>query len=169
MTLNTPAEIRLGRQALTLIDRLLDAAAPEEGCALLLGTRRRGPHDPAGVAPIHWYLRRVWPTLNAWEPEAERLCRFRIDPREQLHAQKWARAHGLEVLGSLHSHPLSPPLPSATDCALAFAPTLMLIRGVATGEPPLVDGQGAAARPLLRCWWLEPELPPRHLPWRMED
>jgi proteasome lid subunit RPN8/RPN11 len=167
--LNVPAEIRLGRQALTLIDRLLDAAAPEEGCALLLGTRRSGPRDALGVAPSRWHLQRVWPTTNVWEPAAERLRRFRIDPREQLHAQKWARTQGLEVLGSLHSHPASPPLPSVTDRSMAFAPNLMLIRGVATGELPSGDRQGAEARPVLCCWWLELEGPPRLLPWRMED
>ena len=164
-----PAEIRLGRQALTLINRLLDAAAPEEGCALLLGTRRSGPRDALGVAPSRWHLQRVWPTTNVWEPAAERLRRFRIDPREQLHAQKWARTQGLEVLGSLHSHPASPPLPSVTDRSMAFAPNLMLIRGVATGELPSGDRQGAEARPVLCCWWLELEGPPRLLPWRMED
>jgi proteasome lid subunit RPN8/RPN11 len=167
--LNTPAEIRLGRQALTLIDRLLDAAAPEEGCALLLGTRRSGPQDSLGVAPTLWHLQRVWPTANVWEPAVERLRRFRIDPREQLHAQKWARVHGLEVLGSLHSHPASPPLPSATDRSMAFAPTLMVIRGVAAREHPRGGGEGAAALPVLCCWWLDQDSPPRLLPWRMED
>lgn len=157
--MNPPSEIGIGRQALTLIDRLLDAAAPEEGCALLLGTRRRGALDPAGVAPIRWHLQRVWPTINVWEPAAERLRRFRIDPREQLHAQKWARSRGLEVLGSLHSHPASRPTPSATDRSMAFVPTLMLIRGVPAGPPS----------PRLCCWWLEPEGRCRLLPWRMED
>jgi proteasome lid subunit RPN8/RPN11 len=121
------------------------------------------------VAPSRWHLQQVWPTTNVWEPGGERLSRFRIDPREQLLAQKWARAHGLEVLGSLHSHPASPPLPSATDRGMAFAPTLMLIRGVAPGELPLGDADGAAARPVLCCWWLELEGPPRLVPWRMED
>jgi proteasome lid subunit RPN8/RPN11 len=165
--LEAPAEICLGGQVLTLIDRLLDAAAPEEGCALLLGSRRSSPRDAAGVAPSCWHLQRVWPTANVWEPADERRRRFRIDPREQLLAQKWARTQGLEVLGSLHSHPASPPLPSATDCSMAFAPTLMLIRGVAIGEHP--PGEGAATRPVLCCWWLEQDSPPRLLPWRMED
>jgi len=167
--LNTPQEILLRRQALTLIDRLLDAAAPEEGCALLLGTRRSGPRDSLAVAPNHWHLQQVWPTANVWEPAAERMRCFLIDPREQMLAQKWARAHGLEVLGSLHSHPASPPLPSATDRSMAFAPTLMLIRGAAAGEHPPEDGQGSAARPVLCCWWLEQVAPPRLVPWRMED
>ncbi len=89
-----PAELRLGRQALTVLEAVLAAAAPDEGCALLLGRR-----DP-------WRILHVWPCLNVWEPAAERRRRFALDPREQLQAQKWARARGLEVLGSAHSHPL---------------------------------------------------------------
>jgi proteasome lid subunit RPN8/RPN11 len=113
----TPAELCLGRQALTVLKAVLQAAAPDEGCALLLGSR-----DP-------WRVRRVWPCLNVWEPAAERRRRFALDPREQLLAQKWARSRGLTVLGSAHSHPLSEPVPSALDQSLAFAPTLMLILG----------------------------------------
>jgi proteasome lid subunit RPN8/RPN11 len=168
--LNPPSEIGIGRQALTLIDRLLDAAAPEEGCALLLGTRSGCfSSGPAGPVSTLWSLRRLWPTVNVWEPAMERQCRFRIDPREQLLAQKWARARGLEVLGSLHSHPASPPTPSATDRSMAFAPTLMLIRGVAAGDPSPREGKGSALSPRLCCWWLEPEGHCRLLPWRMED
>ena len=167
--MNTPAEIGIGRQALTLIDRVLDAAAPEEGCALLLGVRQRGNVGPADVGPVRWHLRRVWPTVNVWEPAEERRQRFRIDPREQLLAQKWARAHGLEVLGSLHSHPASAPHPSGTDQSLTFAPSLMLIRGLAEAEPPAESTGDRAGQLVLRCWWLDENADPRLLPWRMED
>lgn len=148
MNPETPAELRLGRQALTLLEAVLVAAAPEEGCALLLGSR-----DP-------WCIRRVWPCLNVWEPPAERCRRFTLDPREQLLAQKWARVHGQSVLGSAHSHPLSEPVPSALDCSLAFTPTLMLIlgQGPAAGEPRC-----------LACWWLPEQGSPRRLAWRMDD
>jgi proteasome lid subunit RPN8/RPN11 len=145
----TPAELCLGRQALTVLEAVLQAAAPEEGCALLLGSR-----DP-------WSIRRVWPCLNVWEPAVERLCRFALDPREQLLAQKWARARGLTVLGSAHSHPLSEPVPSALDQSLAFAPTLMLILGQATPT--------AAEPRSLACWWLPEHDSPRRLAWRMDD
>ncbi len=167
--MNTPAEIRIGRQALTLIDRVLDAAAPEEGCALLLGLRQHRNEGPAVPGSVCWHLCRIWPTVNVWEPALERRQRFRIDPREQLLAQKWARAHGLEVLGSLHSHPASAPQPSATDRRMTFAPTLMLIRGRVDLEPPGEEAGASAAPAELCCWWLEPEQPPRLLPWRMED
>jgi proteasome lid subunit RPN8/RPN11 len=145
---DTPAELRIGGQALTLLEAVLAAAAPEEGCALLLGRR-----DP-------WRIRCVWPCLNVWDPASERRRRFALDPREQLQAQKWARARGLAVLGSAHSHPLSAPVPSALDRSLAFGPTLMLILGpaAAAGEP----GQ-------LACWWLPESGCPRRLVWRMDD
>jgi proteasome lid subunit RPN8/RPN11 len=143
----TPAELGIGRQALTMLEAVLEAAAPDEGCALLLGSL-----DP-------WCVRRVWPCLNVWEPAAERSRRFALDPREQLLAQKWARARGLSVLGSAHSHPLSEPVPSALDRSLAFGPTLMLILG-----------QGPVAGELrsLACWWLPEQGSPRRLAWRMD-
>jgi [CysO sulfur-carrier protein]-S-L-cysteine hydrolase len=143
----TPAELGIGRQALTLLEAVLEAAAPDEGCALLLGS-------------LHpWCVRRVWPCLNVWEPAAERSRRFALDPREQLLAQKWARARGLSVLGSAHSHPLSEPVPSALDRSLAFGPTLMLILGQSpvAGEPRS-----------LACWWLPEQGSPRRLAWRMD-
>jgi proteasome lid subunit RPN8/RPN11 len=136
-----PDLIRLDARALTDLEAVLRAAAPEEGCALLLGCR----HGPL------WWLQRVWPCRNAWEPARERCRRFALDPREQLQAQGWARRHSVEVLGAAHSHPRSPAIPSATDRALTPLPSLMLILGV--------DGLG--------CWWLEhPDQPPRRLPWR---
>ncbi|KEF41933.1 MAG: hypothetical protein ER33_08705 [Cyanobium sp. CACIAM 14] len=141
-----PAELRIDRQALTVLEAVLAAAAPEEGCALLLGHR-----DP-------WRVRLVWPCLNVWEPSAERGRRFALDPREQLQAQKWARARGQRVLGAAHSHPMSEPVPSALDRSLAFRPTLMLILGQPPGAP-----RGLA------CWWLPEQGGPRRLAWRMDD
>ena len=147
MNPQTPAELGIGRQALTLLEAVLVAAAPDEGCALLLG------------GWDSWCVRRVWPCLNVWEPAAERRRRFALDPREQLLAQKWARARGLSVLGSAHSHPLSEPVPSALDRSLAFGPTLMLIlgQGPVAGEPRS-----------LACWWLPEQGSPRRLAWRMD-
>lgn len=154
MNVATPAALSLDRQALTVLEAVLRAAAPEEGCALLLGER-----NP-------WRLRRVWPCLNVWEPVAERQRRFALDPREQLQAQKWARARGLSVLGSAHSHPRSAPVPSALDRRLAFPPTLLLILG-----RPERDQQAMAPGEAfeLACWWLPEQGEPRRLVWRMED
>jgi len=158
VTAETPADLSLDRQALTVLEAVLRAADPEEGCALLLGER-----DP-------WRLRRVWPCLNVWEPARERRRRFALDPREQLQAQKWARARGLSVLGSAHSHPQSPPLPSELDRRLAFPPTLLLILGRSAAAPQAPASEDATGEwPELACWWLPEQGEPRRLAWRMVD
>jgi len=166
-----PSLLLFGAQALTLLHRLLDAAAPQEGCGLVLG--RRPPPAPgsgAGREGEAWLLRQIWPCCNVWEPAVERRRRFAIDPREQLHAIRWGRSRGLDVLGSVHSHPSSAPVPSATDRALAVWPTLMLIRGASLDPTDPTHPTGVASTGQeLRCWWLEPEAPPLLLPWRMED
>ena len=142
----TPAD---GPQALasdphlhTVLQAVLESAAPQEGCALLLGERSGGT----------WQLHLIWPCLNSWPRPAERCRRFAIDPREQLVAQKWARQRGLEVLGSAHRHPASAPVPSATDQRLCLRPALQVIAGP-HGE--------------LRAWWLAERGDPRELPWRL--
>ena len=111
---------------------MLLAAAPQEGCALLLGRR-------LGTSLV---LQRIWPCCNSWQPQEERQHRFLLDPREQLLAQRWAREQQLQVLGAAHSHPSSDAVPSASDLALSCGPALMLIR---SGLP--------VAAPL-RAWWL---------------
>jgi|LakMenEpi03Aug12_release.lakeMendotaPanAssembly.Ray.scaffolds.fasta_scaffold01340_55 proteasome lid subunit RPN8/RPN11 len=172
----TPAELLIDRQALTVLRTVLAQPAPREGCALLLGCRAAAAavDVPPGGHPASrsiWRLLRIWPCLNVWDPAEERRRRFRIDPREQLQAQKWGRCRGLEVLGAAHSHPAGRPFPSATDLALTLGPTLMLI--LAGGETPdrLVGGE-------IGCWWLpepqplDPQAPgaaARPLVWRMED
>ena len=118
----------------------------EEDCALLLGWRA-GPF---------WQLEQLWPCCNVWPEPAERGHYFAIDPREQLLAQKWARARGLDLLGAAHSHPTSAPRPSASDCQLTAAPALMVIHG------PERPGQDAESL----CWWLDGAgAEPRRLAW----
>jgi [CysO sulfur-carrier protein]-S-L-cysteine hydrolase len=128
----TPATVRAGRHCLIVLERVLLAAAPLEGCALLLGQRR-------GNSLV---LQRIWPCCNRWQPQEDRQHRFLLDPREQLLAQRWARDRQLQVLGAAHSHPSSEAVPSASDLTLSCGPALMLIR---SGLP--------VAAPL-RAWWL---------------
>jgi proteasome lid subunit RPN8/RPN11 len=120
-----------------VLERTVLAASPDEGCALLIGSRRGGT----------LWVQRIWPCCNRWEPAAERQRHFQLDPREQLLAQRWVRGRGLQVLGAAHSHPSSPAVPSRSDRERCLGPTLMLIR----------SGLAAEAEPL-RAWWLpEPE------------
>jgi proteasome lid subunit RPN8/RPN11 len=45
--------------------------------------------------------------------------RYLIDPEDHFAAIRAAREERLEVIGAYHSHPSSPPVPSATDIAEA--------------------------------------------------
>ena len=141
-----PEQIRADLHLLTVLRPILASAEPEEGCALLLGER----------LDFDWQLRLIWPCCNVWPQPQQRCRRFAIDPREQLQAQKWGRAKGLELLGSAHSHPTSGPVPSDTDRSLCGISTLMVILGAQNLGGELV------------AWWL-PEAPaaPQLLPWRM--
>ena len=141
-----PEQIRADLHLLTVLRPILACAEPEEGCALLLGER----------LDYDWQLRLIWPCCNVWPQPQQRCRRFAIDPREQLQAQKWGRAQGLELLGSAHSHPTSGPVPSDTDRSLCGLSTLMVILGAQNLGGELV------------AWWLpEAPAPPLRLPWRM--
>jgi [CysO sulfur-carrier protein]-S-L-cysteine hydrolase len=141
-----PEQIRADLHLLTVLRPILASAEPEEGCALLLGER----------LDFDWQLRLIWPCCNVWPQPQQRCRRFAIDPREQLQAQKWGRAKGLELLGSAHSHPTSGPVPSDTDRSLCGISTLMVILGAQNLGGELV------------AWWLpEAPAPPQRLPWRM--
>ncbi len=158
MTSQAPAQLRSDLGLLTVLRQILASAAPQEGCALLLGERfGERCHDG-------WRIRLIWPCCNIWPVPEERCCRFAIDPREQLLAQKWGRARGLEVLGAAHSHPRSPAVPSSTDHNLTLRPALMLI----LGHDPAQD-QHLALRELVAWWLPEPPAQPQRLPWRMES
>ena len=131
-----PEQLRIDRRALTVLEAIMRAAHPREGCALLIGP------DPSGLGRSEccWLVCAVWPCLNVWEPEQERHRRFALDPREHLLAQKWARSRGLSVIGAAHSHPASVAVPSALDLELAVPPTVLLIASGLHHE--------------LRGWWL---------------
>lgn len=157
MPARPPVRISVDARALMVLQRVMTAAWPHEGCALLLGTTGSS-----------WHLQQVWPCLNAWPVETERCRRFALDPREQLLAQRWSRQRGMQVLGCAHSHPTSAPEPSATDRELTLAPALLLIAGQDMGPvtPPSDGWQWA-------CWWL-PDAEPGQaaitampVPWRM--
>ena len=136
----TPERLQFDGHCLIVLERTLLAAAPEEGCALLLGARE------GSTLRLQW----IWPCRNVWQPAQERPQRFSLDPREQLLAQRWCRSRGLTVLGAAHSHPSSEAVPSPTDRALCVGPTLMLIR---SGLP--------LGRAAVRAWWIPDANPER--------
>ena len=75
--------------------------APRECCGLLVG---RGASIVRSVRARN---------LDA------RATRYLIDPGDHFAAIRSARTEGLDVVGAYHSHPSSPPIPSATDIAEA--------------------------------------------------
>lgn len=100
------------------------AAWPEEACGLLLGT----PGDPPGV-------QRAIRCRNV-SPDPRRS--FAIDPAEHLAVGLDARAAGLEIVGTWHSHPDAPPVPSDADARWAWRHSLHLIgRTERGGTSPL--------------------------------
>lgn len=80
----------------------------------------------------------VYPVPNvAGDPRS----RFRMDPETQLIAMREIRARGLDLTGTYHSHPASPPYPSSKDLDLALYPRCAhLIVSLASPEPEI------------RCW-----------------
>ena len=128
MPLSTPTALCVDQRLLITLRALLEVADPEEGCALLLGSRKE--HT--------WTLERLWPCCNVWPVAGERHHRFAVDPREQLVAQRWGRGQWLELLGVAHRHPRSAAIPSRADCRLCVPPALMGI-GSAKAIPPALE------------------------------
>ena len=137
-----PRLIEFNRDCLKILRSSLLAVSPQEGCALLIGDH----HPVKGLSTERlWRIELIWPCCNIWAPgifnipdsssqseiahqmEFSRDNRFALDPREQLHAQKWARTHKLKVLGSAHSHPSGEARPSLIDISWCCNPGLMVI------------------------------------------
>jgi len=83
---------------------------PHECCGLLIG---RFARDLAKI------VTEVYPISNASEPEA-RQNRFLITADELMVGDRYARGHGLDVVGFYHSHPDHPAVPSAYDLEHAW-------------------------------------------------
>lgn len=79
---------------------------------------------------------------------------FAMDPAQQIAAMRSMREHGEELFAIYHSHPASPPFPSAADLAQANYPeTLYLIislhtRGVLEMQGFLLRGNAVTQVPL---------------------
>lgn len=83
---------------------------PEEACGFLVGIR-----NPGLTHPDFFRLTAVRPARNL-HPSREN--RFTIDPLEYAKVEDYCRKRareGIQVLGFWHSHPQSPPRPSAID------------------------------------------------------
>ncbi len=137
-----PVLLNFDGDCLILLRRNLLAVAPQEGCALLIG-------DQQLTKDFHekwlWNVRMIWPCCNAWDhrlinnscsfndktlKNLRRLSKetgFVVDPREQIHAQRWARNQNFKVLGSAHSHPNGKMTPSLLDLDLSNSQGIVVI------------------------------------------
>ena len=139
-----PGLIEFDGGCLIVLKQTLLATKQEEGCALLIGNE---VDSSLYTGSKRWRIKVIWPCLNVWEPgiydlrelkEFDQIAsnqqlskekRFVIDPREQLHAQKWSREKKWQVLGCAHSHPNSAAIPSRTDIHWSSCSSLMVILG----------------------------------------
>ena len=163
-----PRLIEFTANNLTLLQQSVLAVMPEEGCALLIGEKIESNLNQCENI---WRIHAIWPCCNIWAPDKASFCdgsnsknasdfkklsrknRFLLDPREQILAQRWARANCWEVLGDAHSHPQGKAIPSAIDRNTQLSPRLMVI----------VDSLRT-----VRSWWIEnkPEIEPIELNYR---
>jgi proteasome lid subunit RPN8/RPN11 len=112
--LSVPADI------LTAVIAHARADVPVECCGLLAGS-------PDGRVSLHFPIR------NDLASSTEYLT----NARDMLAASKTVRAAGAEILAVYHSHPTSPPVPSAKDIAGNHwgDAVLHLIVGLSEDEP----------------------------------
>ncbi|NJK61582.1 MAG: M67 family metallopeptidase [Synechococcaceae cyanobacterium SM2_3_1] len=94
-----------------------EAAFPYECCGLLLGQ----------IQGEQKQVLELWQVENSWEegenPFADgesRNRRFLIEPQAFKAAHDYAQQQGLGVIGTYHSHPNHPPVPSEFDRQHAF-------------------------------------------------
>ncbi len=92
---------------------------PHEACGLLIGRWSR----EGGTIVLELRLAENVATGN-------RRRAFTIAPEELLKAQKDARAAGLEIVGTFHSHPHQAAIPSRDDLAAAWPEISYLILSV---------------------------------------
>jgi len=111
---------------------------PNESCGILFGRTEGDVKYVLEAVPLKNLrtepekAQEILP-LEAPGRESER-NRFLIDPREQLRAEKDARARDLEVLGYYHSHPDHPARPSNYDREHAWPWYSYVIVSVVEGE-----------------------------------
>lgn len=113
--------LQLPADLLESVSRRALIAYPNECCGILLGTSSSG-----GITVEH--------ALEAPNiaPPAELPTRYTIDPVDILHADAFARAHHLDIVGFYHSHPDHPARPSRTDTSLAWETYIYLIVSITT-------------------------------------
>ena len=128
-----PASARIPAPIRDEIIDWLRAAAPNEGCGVLVAGRIA---EDGGVPSRFVGMRNV----------AESPYRYLMDPMEQLELLEAIDEQDEVVWGIVHSHVASPPYPSPTDIGLAAFPEAVYLVASFASEPPemrawtIVDG-----------------------------
>ena len=154
-----PKYIEFHNETNYVLSRFLKAAEPEEGCAMLIGQKKRSAKYRN---ENFWKVTHIWNCRNIWgQPESKLIDQklrvftkkenmqlskkncFEIDAKDQIASQKWARENNLEVLCCAHSHPSGENKPSEMDLFLHQSPGLMVISNK--------DGD-------LKAWWIKNKL-----------
>ena len=94
---------------------------PDESCGYLLGT--------GDTVTANYRM-----TNADHSPE-----HFSFLPPEQFAAVRFARSHGLKILGNWHSHPSSPSRPSQEDIRLAYDPSILYFILSLAAETPVFN------------------------------
>jgi proteasome lid subunit RPN8/RPN11 len=121
------------------------AESPNECCGLLAGFvpgGEAGADKGSGLPTNGPRVARVvqrYPLVNAAKSPKE----YNADTRSLLEAVKDMRRLGLDILAIYHSHPLTDPVPSATDLERAYGPDVINFIISLKSDPPVVRG-----------WWL---------------
>ena len=113
----------ISKEILTAIHQNGEAAYPEEGAGLMLGT----------VQAEQKRVVKILPLANTREDVARR-NRYLLDPQDYLHGEMEASRLGLDVLGVFHSHPDHPNRPSEFDREWAMPQFSYLITSVQEGK-----------------------------------
>ena len=154
-----PKYIEFHNQTNFVLSSFLKAAAPEEGCCILIGKTNSSAKDHKRNI---WEVTHIWNCQNIWGEEESKLIdqnigsfsnqknmqlskknRFEVDAKDQIASHKWARENNLEVLCCAHSHPSEDNQPSEMDLLLHQSPGLMVISNK--------DGD-------LKAWWVKNKL-----------
>lgn len=117
-----PKILAITREQIDQIWRHGEAAYPEEGAGLLLGTDGDGQRQVMAILPL----------TNAREHTA-RHNRYLITAQEMLQGEQEAMRLGLDIVGIFHSHPDHPNQPSEFDREWALPWYSYVITSVAEG------------------------------------
>lgn len=115
--------LTINSAALKDIETHLEAAYPNEGAGLLLGS----------ATPTGKQVQAILPLENRWEGD-EQYHRFLLTAQDMLRGEQEAARRGLDVVGIFHSHPDHPAEPSGFDRDWALPWYSYIITTVAQGQ-----------------------------------